>query len=121
MRTMILAVLMVIATFNIAEARRRGPCDGIHRCTCGSTQARHFKLPRFYKGHNLWRAVEWKRAFPRASLAPGVVVYQRGGGPSGHVSRVVRVISRCRAIVADERGTYERNVCSRGAVYVRPR
>jgi hypothetical protein len=47
-------------------------------------------------------------------------MYQRGGGPSGHVSRIVSVHGSCSATVADEKGQYERNICSRGAVFVDP-
>lgn len=116
--TMAVAIFAIFFV-NSAEARR-GSCDGIHGCTCGSTQTRHFGLPRVYNGHNLWRAVEWKRAFPRTSARPGVIVYQHGGGPSGHVSRIDSMLTVCKAIVTDEKGTYERNICARGAIYLDP-
>lgn len=114
------AAILLLAFTTTGDARRRGNCDGIHRCTCGSTQTRHFGLPRMYKGYNLWQAREWPRAFPRTSPAPGVVIYQRGGGPTGHVSRIVSLLDKCRAVVADERGKYERDICSRGAIFVDP-
>ena len=120
-RTLMAAVVAVSATLvlsNQAEARHRGNCDGIHRCVCGSTQANHFGLPRIFKGHNLWQAVEWVRAFPHTTAHAGAVMYQRGGGPTGHVSRIVSYSGGCRATVADERGQYERNICSRGAQFV---
>ena len=105
-----------------AEARMRhhsrghGSCDGIHGCRCGSTQTSYFGLPRNYNGHNLWRAVEWVHAFRRTTPAPGTVLYQHGGGPSGHVSRIVSLKSACRAIVSDDKGEYERDICSRGPI-----
>ena len=122
MRTFIACLVALIVFSGTAEARnRRGSCDGIHRCRCGSTQANYFGLPRVYKGFNLWRAVEWKRAFPRTTAHAGAVMYQHGGGPSGHVSRIVEVTGKCRAIVADDAGRYERNLCIRGAIFVDPR
>ena len=111
----------LLTTTAIAEARhlhRSGACDGIHRCRCGSTQASHFGLPRMFKGHNLWRAIEWTHAFPRTVAHAGVVMYQHGGGPSGHVSRLVSEPSGCTAEVADDAGRYERNICIRGAVFL---
>ena len=106
-----------------ALARHRshvGLCDGIHRCRCGSTQASYFGLPRMYHGHNLWQANEWPRAFTRTSARAGVVMYQHGGGPTGHVSRLVTDPVNCRATVTDDAGTYERNTCIRGAIFVDP-
>jgi len=111
---------MLARATNHARAFHHGACDGIHRCICGSTQAAHFGLPRFVRGHNLWQAREWTRAFPHVSAQAGVVMYQHGGGPTGHVSRIVEVRGQCRALVADERGQYERDTCSRGAVFVQP-
>lgn len=114
----------LLTTTAIAEAKHHhsgGSCDGIHRCICGSTQARHFGLPRFVNGHNIWMAVEWVRAFPHTSAHAGAVMYQHGGGPTGHVSRLVSDPVGCVATVADERGQYERNICSRGAVFLEVR
>ena len=71
-------------------------------------------------------ALEWARHFPRTSAHPGAVVVQRrngralGGGPGGHVSRIVSMQGTCRAVVKDERGTYERDICSRLVAYVEP-
>lgn len=90
-----------------------GSCDGIHRCICGSTQARHFGFPRIVNGHNLWQAAEWGRAFPRTSIHAGAV-----GVKPHHVYRVVQPLGNGRAIVADERGQYERNVS--GDIFVDP-
>jgi len=120
------AVACLVLATSAADAKQRrhhraSACDGIHRCKCGSTQAAYFGLPRTYKGHNLWQAIGWKRAFPRTSAAPGMVGYQRGGGPTGHVFRIVSITGACRATVIDDRGQYERNICGRGAVFVNPR
>lgn len=100
--------------------RRHGACDGIHRCICGSTQARYYGLPRIVNGHNLWQAAEWPRAFPHTTAHAGAVMYQHGGGPTGHVSRIVQVTGTCTALVVDETGQYERNICIRRAVFVDP-
>lgn len=121
MRTIAIAAALLAVLSTAAEAKskhRSGACDGIHRCRCGSTQAAHFGLPRNYNGHNLWRASEWPRAFPRTTPRAGVVMYQHGGGPSGHVSRLLTDPVRCIATVADDAGTYERNVCIRGARFM---
>jgi hypothetical protein len=34
-----------------------------------------------------------------------------GGGPGGHVVRIVEVRDHCSALVNDNRGTYVRNIC----------
>ena len=125
MAALMTAILLTASSIS-AQAKHRhhrhagGSCDGIHRCICGSTQARHFGFPRMYNGHNLWRAAEWPRAFPHTTPHAGAVMYQHGGGPSGHVSRLVSDPVGCTAQVADETGTYERNICSRGATFVLP-
>lgn len=83
-------------------------------------------LRQFYgldQSYNLAR--NWLR-LPRTMAAPGAVVVQarRGrashGGPGGHVSRIERVTGHCTAIVRDNRGTYERNICKNLLAYVRP-
>lgn len=114
--TLVLAALVV--TFGVAEAR--GRCDGIHGCRCGSTQASHFGLPRMFNGYNLWQAVDWVRAFPHTMRHEGAVMYQHGGGPTGHVSRIEHITGPCTAVVADDKGQYERNTCIRGATFVDP-
>ena len=89
---------------------------------CGLTQRLYFGI----KDTSLNLALEWKRKFPHVAAAPGMVVVQHrrghalGGGPGGHVSRIVSLVGACRAIVADEKGTYERDICKNGAVYVNP-
>lgn len=96
----------------------QGACDGFHRCRCGVTAAQKHGLPLDYLGFNLKRAVEWKEAFRRiAAPTVNAVVYQTGGGPSGHVSTIVGLTNdRCTVRVADDKGTYERNICRRNAV-----
>ena len=127
----VLAALLTLVFIHPAEARHRhhhyrhhhsvSSCDGIHRCRCGSTQTAYFGFPRMFNGHNLWRAIEWVAANPRTTAHAGVVMYQHGGGPSGHVSRLDSEPSGCRAMVVDDAGRYERNICSRGAIFVDPR
>jgi hypothetical protein len=92
-----------------------------HGFICGATQRAYFGLPPAF---NL--ALHWA-SLPHTTAHPGAVVVQRrsgralGGGPGGHVSRIVSVTGPCRAIVTDERGTYERDICSRLVAYVSPR
>jgi len=118
-RLVLALVLCALASPALAARHHaRGACDGIHRCVCGTTQANHFGLPWTYNGHNLKQAREWTRAFPHTTIHAGAVGYQRGGGPTGHVFRVVAYNGGCTATVADERGTYERDVCSRGATFM---
>lgn len=113
MRTVIAIAVITAFFMSHADARRRSSCDGIHRCTCGSTQARYFGFSRMHNGYNLWQAREWGRAFPRTNLRAGVVgVYPH------HVFRVVQPLENGYAIVSDERGQYERNI--RGAIFVDP-
>lgn len=87
---------------------------------CGLTQRLHFGLPPKF---NL--ALAWAE-LPHTFAAPGAVVVQRrkgralGGGPGGHVSRIVSVVGQCRAVVTDEKGTYERDICKNLVAYVRP-
>jgi hypothetical protein len=113
-----LAALLFLATLaSPAQARHhhyktsyhhsssRGACDGFHRCRCGTTQAAHFGLPLNYRGHNLKLAAEWGRAFPRTGFHAGAV-----GVRPHHVLRVIQVTGPSTAIVADDAGTYERNV-----------
>jgi hypothetical protein len=92
-----------------------------HHFVCGLVQRLHYNLPPKY---NL--ALAWA-GLPHTYAHAGAVVVQRrpgralGGGPGGHVSRIVALRGQCRALVADERGTYERDICSRLVAYVSPR
>ena len=92
-----------------------------HGFNCGRTQAAHFGLGTAF---NL--ALHWA-VLPHTSAHPGAVVVQRragralGGGPGGHVSRIVSIQSHCRAIVTDNVGTYSRDICKNLVAYVSPR
>jgi len=92
-----------------------------HGFNCGRTQAAHFGL-----GPAFALALHWA-TLPHTSARPGAVVVQRragralGGGPGGHVSRIVSVQSHCRAIVTDNVGTYSRDICRNLVAYVSPR
>lgn len=106
------AALILFAIPNIADARG---------FICGATQRAYFGV-----GSNLAR--QWARDFPHTSTpAVDVVVVQAragralGGSPGGHVSRIVQPISDCRAIVADEKGQYERDICKNRIALVVPR
>jgi hypothetical protein len=113
-KAFVLASLLALSGCAIEPAFARG------HFICGLTQRLHFHLPPKY---NL--ALAWAD-LPHAQPAPEVVVVQRrhgralGGGPGGHVSRIVSVISQCRAIVIDEKGQYERDICKNLVAYVRP-
>lgn len=70
------------------------------------------------------RAYAWAK-LPKVAPRPGAVVVSsrkgRGcGGPCGHVVKIVRVIDACKAIVRDNRGTYERNICRNQVAVVQP-
>ena len=92
-----------------------------HGFNCGRTQAAYFGL-----GPAFALALHWA-SLPHTSAHPGAVVVQRragralGGGPGGHVSRIVSVQSTCRAIVTDNSGTYSRDICRNLVAYVAPR
>ena len=89
---------------------------------CGLTQRLHFH--KTDKSLNL--ALEWARKFPHTYAKPEAVVVQwrhgraLGGGQGGHVSRIVRPIDQCHAIVIDEKGQYERDICKRLVAIVDP-
>lgn len=75
-------------------------------------------------GPDFNRAYAWAR-LPRVAPRPGAVVVSsrkgRGcGGPCGHVVKIVNVIDACRAIVRDNKGTYERNICRNRVAVVQP-
>lgn len=89
---------------------------------CGVTQMAHFGItnPR-YALAKAW--LDFKRTFAHAGA---VVVSWRPGRDSaghqgGHVARIERMIDdKCRAMVTDEKGTYERNICKRQLAIVEP-
>jgi hypothetical protein len=107
------ALALVLSATNVDAASfncGRWMCKRVGIANCGS----------------LALALEWSRKFTRvAAPAPGVVVVQRrsgralGGGPGGHVSRVVRLTDNpCKAIVEDNRGVRPRDICSRRVALV---
>lgn len=111
------SVVVVSCLIGISSAAEAKPRQGFK---CGYVQRIHFGLPAKF---NL--ALNWA-TLPHTSARPGAVVVQRrkgralGGGPGGHVSRIVNVTGQCRAIVTDNRGTYERDICKNLVAYVQP-
>ena len=89
---------------------------------CGAVQMRHFGM----HDKNFRLAKNWARLLPHTTAHEGAVVvqYRRGrdsaGNPGGHVSRIVSMRGSCRAIVADEKGQYERDICRALIAYVDP-
>jgi hypothetical protein len=116
-RVLIAATIMLMLLPMSAQASQRRHYGYI----CGATQADYFHLPR----SKYALALNWA-ALPHTHPHPGAVVVQRragralGGGPGGHVSRIVQNISQCVAIVADEKGTYKRDICKNLVAYVQP-
>ena len=113
MRTPLLAIL--VASSLVTPAFAHFDC-GRHQCRLsGITHCGPLAL-----------ALEWAHKFPHTFAHPGAVVVQRrrgralGGGPGGHVSRIVEMKGTCRAIVNDEKGTYERDICRSLVAYVEP-
>lgn len=83
-------------------------------------------LRQFYGlGPSYGLALNWA-GLRRTVASPNAVVVQRrkgralGGGPGGHVSRIVSLQGKCRAIVHDNAGTYSRDICKNLVAYVRP-
>ena len=127
------AALLTVVSTN-AEARHRHHhyahhhyhhrhYAGVGHFVCGLTQRLYFGI----KDTSLNLALEWAHKFPHTSAQAGAVVVQRrrghalGGGPGGHVSRIVQLTGQCRAMVTDEKGTYERDICKNLVAYVTPR
>lgn len=120
MRRLIAACALACAFFVVvvsnAEARQR-PVRGF---TCGIFMSRHTGAPYTPL------ALDWARKFSHVSAREGAVVVQRrkgralGGGPGGHVSQIERMTGQCRAIVRDNRGIYERDICRGLVAYVMP-
>lgn len=119
MRVLIAATIMFMLLPMSAEARRLHHTR--HGYICGATQADYFHLPR--SKYSL--ALNWA-GLPHTHAHAGAVVVQRragralGGGPGGHVSRIVSVVSQCQAVVTDEKGTYTRDICKNLVAYVQP-
>lgn len=105
----------------VAPAGQPGKLGPKPRASCGWYMRGQFG-GRYGKEFN--RAMAWAR-LPRVSPRPGAVVVQtrkgKGcGGQCGHVSKIKQVISACRAIVQDNRGTYERDICKNRVAVVQP-
>ena len=89
---------------------------------CGATQMRHFGI----HDSSFRLARNWAKLLPHTSAHVGAVVVQSRSGrdsaghQGGHVSRIVALHGACSATVADEKGTYERDICSRLIAYVDP-
>lgn len=106
-----------------ASARRRSyHHEHRHGFTCGIAM-RAITGGRYGPEFNLAR--HWL-SLPRTSAHPGAVVVQArfgralGGGPGGHVSRIESIIGPCRAVVRDNRGSYQRDICKNLLGYVNP-
>ena len=108
-KLMLIGLLVVLSTPALA------------RFDCGRVQAHHFGLGRAF-----YLALHWA-TLPHTNAHVGAVVVQRrhghalGGGPGGHVSRIVSVTGTCSAVVTDEKGTYQRDICKRLVAIVEPR
>ena len=120
--TRLVTLAVAIASILVASAASIQAKQRHYGMICGLTQRLHFHLAD--KSLNL--ALEWAKKFPHVAARPGAVVVQRrngralGGGPGGHVSRIVSLTGPCRAMVTDEKGTYERDICKRLVAYVSP-
>ena len=119
-RVLIAATIMLMLLPMSAQARQRHYRH--HGYICGATQAAYFHLP--VSKYAL--ALNWDD-LPHTYPHPGAVVVQRragralGGGPGGHVSRIVQLTdNRCEAVVADEKGMYRRDICRNLVSYVQP-
>jgi|SRR5665647_1061677 len=118
-RVLIAATIMLLLLPVSAQARQHHRRH--HGYICGATQADYFHLPR----SKYALALTWD-GLPHTDPHPGAVVVQRragralGGGPGGHVSRIVQNVSQCLAVVADEKGTYTRDICKNLVAYVQP-
>jgi len=85
------------------------------RASCGWYMRKVFG-GRYGPEFNL--AQNWYRKLPKTTARPGAVVVWTRGGNRGHVARIVRVTGPCRAVVNDNAGTYERDICRRVLGYV---
>ena len=103
--------LFFVLTLLAPPVEARGRCDGFHGCRCGTTAARYNGLPYDYKGYNLKKASEYRRAFPHTSFqVKALAVWNH------HVATIVGGDDCHSATVYDDAGTYQRNVC--GATFV---
>ena len=122
------AVVLFVATNTGAEAQQvfsfanvfkpqaqRSALGPKPRASCGWYMRSVFG-GRYGPEFNL--AQNWYRKLPKTSARPGAVVVWTRGGNKGHVARIVRVTGACRAVVNDNAGTYERDICRRVLGYV---
>lgn len=116
-RTILTTMLVALTLFvfpTVSEARRGG-------LICGAVQMAHYGI------HNArYRLAKAWLDFQHTSAQPGAVVVQTrkgrdsAGNPGAHVARIVQNTGHCRAIVSDEKGTYERDICKGLLAYVQP-
>ena len=95
------------------HARGGGSCDGFQRCRCGTTAARYYGLPYDYNGWNLKEARAYYN-FPHTSFHVGVA-----GVIPHHVVAITGGSDCAHAMVHDDAGDYQRNVCGMTFVDVR--
>jgi ABC-type nickel/cobalt efflux system permease component RcnA len=113
----LVVVIMLMSTLTLVSTTQAEAAYN-----CGRFQRAYFGLV----DRSLNLALEWARKFEHTAAHAGAVLVQtrRGhdsaGHPGGHVSRVVSVTGQCTAIVADTRGTYERNTCKNFVAFVDP-
>lgn len=112
------AAFLIVST-SLADARHRH--HGGYGLNCGRYMSQLLGV------ESTPLARDYARKFTHVAAGPGAVVVQsrRGMDSSGrhrggHVSRIVSMISNCRAVVEDNRGTYERNICKNLIAYVQP-
>lgn len=101
------------AAWMFSSARSLGPKP---RASCGWYMRGVFG-GRYGPEFNL--AQNWYRRLPKTYAHSGAVVVWTRGGIYGHVARIVRVTGPCRAVVNDNMGTRERDICRRVLGYVR--
>ena len=89
---------------------------------CGAVQMRHYGI----QDKNFRLVKNWARLLPHTTAHEGAVVVQychgrdSAGNPGGHVSRIIAMRGNCTALVADEKGQYERDICKGLIAYVDP-
>jgi hypothetical protein len=119
MKTNILGIAIVATAIVIVAPTTSYSRGGL---VCGAVQRAYFGL----SDRSLNLAREWANKFPHTVAQPGAVVVQwrngrdSAGNRGAHVSRIVAMRSNCSAIVADEKGQYERDICSSLIAYVSP-
>lgn len=124
MNKIIMLLLFCLLTVDTASARRHHHHRG-GGLICGAVQMSHFGITdQRYRLARAWAS------FRRVSAQVGAVVVSSrrgrdsGGGPGGHVTRIVATTgSPCEAIVSDSnRGgrPYRRNICRNQIAIVMP-